>query len=312
MLEDLLGARLDDEGEVLLADLLGLPAAEARNDDEAVLEHLAGQSGTVAHLQFLGVLFQHRAAGHDVFREDVTTEGDHSRVADDVVLENGNVGCSTADVDERNARPLLVGVQDTGGTGDGLERDAGHLQTGPLHAALDVVAGRDLAGDDVEVGFQTAAGHADRVGDALLHVHRVFLGNDVEDLVAGGQDELVHVADQPVDIALADLFLSVVPHQHAAVLEALDVLAGNAYLDDVDLDAGGGFGLLPGFVDGPDGFFDVAHDAAHDAFGGDFGGAENFQTAVAVASRHQGADFRGADIERRDDGSLGGVCHGNE
>ena len=311
VVQDLLGARLDDQGEVLLADLLGLTAPQTGNDDQAVLEHLAGEGGTVVNLEFFGVVLHDGTAGLYVFGEDVTTEGNHGRVADDAVLENGNVRRSTANVNEGDARLLLVFVQHGSGAGDGFQRYAGHFQTGPLHAAVDVVAGRDLAGDDVEVRLQPGAGHTDRVGNSLLIVDGVLLRDHVQDLIAGGQDKLVHVADQPVDVPLGDLVLGVIAHQHAAVLQALDVLAGNTDVDNVKRLATRLLGQFAGLADGADGFLNVGNDAPHDALGFHLAGAEDFQTPVSVALPHEGADFGGADVKSGYDVVSSGISHNN-
>ena len=230
-------------------------------------------------------------------------------MADDTILVDGNVRRATANIDKGDAGLLLIGVQDGGGAGDGFQRDAGHFERGPFDAAIDIIAGHGLAGDDVEIGFQAATGHADRVDDALLHIDRVFLGDHMEDLVSGGEDQFVHIADKPVDIPLADLFTGVVANEHAPVLKAFDVLAGDADVDDIEIYPAGLAGHIASVLNGLDRFFDIIHDAAHDAFGFYFARSQDFELAVLVAFTDQGANFGGTDVERGNDLLLSGISH---
>ncbi len=70
----------------------------------------------------------------------------------------------------------------------------------------------------MEIGLETYPGHADGVNDPLLVVHRVFLGDDVQDFVAWGQNQLEHITDELVNIVLADLQMIVMADQHTAML----------------------------------------------------------------------------------------------
>src|SRR5690606_9417852 len=130
-----------------------------------VLLVLSGQRATEAGLQQFGLVAQDGAAHLDVVGDDIATEGDHRRVADDVVAEDGDVGGASTDVHEHHTGLLFLSAQYGIGAGQGLEDELGDLQIGTVHALVEVAGGGDLAGDDVEVGLETHAAHADGVLD---------------------------------------------------------------------------------------------------------------------------------------------------
>jgi len=94
----------------------------------------------------------------------------------------------------------------------------------------------------------------------------------MKDFVSGRENELVHIANQAINVALADLVLGIIPNKHPAVLQALDVLAGDANVHDVEVFATGLAGQVAGFGDGANGLLDVGDDAAHDSLRFDLSG----------------------------------------
>ena len=92
-----------------------------------------------------------------------------------------------------------------------------------------------MACDDVEVGFQSHARHANGILDALFVVHREFLGNDMQDFLPRLHHQLVHVFYQRLDVRLVDLCLQILPSDEASVLQTFDVLPRDAHIDQSDL-----------------------------------------------------------------------------
>ena len=54
----------------------------------------------------------------------------------------------------------------------------------------------------------------------------------MEDFFSRLHDEFVHVLDEGFDVVLADLCFEVFPGDESAVLQTLDVLAGDADVDE--------------------------------------------------------------------------------
>ena len=64
------------------------------------------------------------------------------------------------------------------------------------------------AGDDVHLGLQAHARHADRVADALLAVDDEFLRQHVQDLLVGGDRHRLGGVDDVLDVAVAHLLVA--------------------------------------------------------------------------------------------------------
>ena len=241
----------------------------------------------------------------DVVADDVAAEGNHRRVADDAVLEDRDVGGAAADVDQRHARFFFFVRQHRGGGSEGLEDQLIHFEVGLLDALVNVLRRRRLASDDVEVGLQTHTGHADGVFDALLVVHGELLWNDVQNLLTWLHHELAHVLDERLDVLLADFRFKVLAGDHAAVLEGLDVLPGDADVHELDLGTHLHLGFLNRLLDRRHRAVDVGHHAAGHPHRLAASEAEQFNFPEFVLAPDEAGDFGGPDVEADDDFTRG-------
>ena len=116
----------------------------------------------------------------------------------------------------------------------------------------------------MEVGFDFIAQHANGVGGQFT-IDVGVLTDDVDDFLARGHIDFKGVVAQVFQFGLGDFGVVVVAHHYASVLQALDVLAGDAHADAVDFDARLVGGLLDGGLDGLDGVENVGDDASPDA-----------------------------------------------
>jgi len=98
-------------------------------------------------------------------------------------------------------------------------------------------------GDDVHLGLEPHAAHADRVLDAVLVVDDELLRDHVDDLAVhrdgdrlGGLDDAFHVGGRDLVVLARD-------RDDAAAVDAADVVAGDAGVDALDLDARHALGL---------------------------------------------------------------------
>ncbi len=135
------------------------------------------------------------------------------------------------------------------------------------------------------------AAHPDRVGDALLRVHRELLREDVDDLVAGWQHELEHVVHEAVNVAVSDFGVIAFAGQDATMLQAFNVLSGDADVYAAELHAGIALADFHRFADGANGFFDVGDHAAQYTRAFDFADSDDFEFAVRIFTPGEAADF---------------------
>jgi len=188
----------------------------------------------------------------------------------------------------------LVGREHRGGAGQGLEHHLGHVQVhalGALDDVLDRVAGR---GHQVAAGLEAHAAHADGLGDAVVAVDDVLLGQHVQHLAVTRQRDGLGLLEHPLHVRLGDL--AVGDGGHTFFVHARDVAARDAGVDRVDLHAGHGLGLLDGLLDGPNGGVDVDHDALLESRARDRPDADDVHSVVRLLGDDD-ADLGGPQIE---------------
>ena len=234
--ENLLQTGLDDMSQVLERDFFRLASADARDGHHFVVAVFAGQGRTEFHLHLFGVMPDDGTACADVLGDDVAAKGNHGGVLDLLVFEDGDIGSAAADVDENHAGVLFLFVEDGLCRGDRLKDHVIHLQTSTLDAFHDVFGRRGLTDNDMEVGFDFVAQHTHGIG-GQLSVDVGVLPDDVYDFLTRSHVDFKCVVAQAFQFGLGDFGLVVVAHQHAAVLQTLDVLTSDADADAVDFHA---------------------------------------------------------------------------
>ncbi len=153
----------------------------------------------------------------------------------------------------------------------------------------------DRAADDVHLDVQPHPGHAERVLDPVLVVDDELLGQHMEHLLVHGDVDGPGAVDGARHVGLAHFL--VLDRRHAAGVEALDMAAGNADIDRVDLHAGHELGLLHGFLDGLDGAVDVHDHAFFQAVGGADADPDDVHLSVVLHLAHDGADLGRPQVE---------------
>ena len=161
---------------------------------------------------------------------------------------------------EQHAELLLVGGQHRVARGELLEDDVLDLQVAALDALGDVLRRADRPRDQVHLGLQPDAGHADRVVDALLVVDQELLGQHVQDPLIGRDRDRLGRLDHALDVLGLDVAFP--DRDDAVAVQALDVGAGDPGEHRADLDAGHALGLADRAADGVDRGVDVDHDPA--------------------------------------------------
>ena len=177
--------------------------------------------------------------------------------------EHREVGRATADVDQAHAELLLVLGQHRETRRQLLEHDIVDLEAAALDALLDVLRRAVGAGDDVHLGLEAHARHADGVADAFLAVDDEFLRQHVQDLLVGGNRHGLGGVDHMLDVAVGDL--AVADGHDAVGVEAAHMAAGDAGEHRVDLAPGHELGFLDRALDRLHRGLDVDHDALLEA-----------------------------------------------
>src|SRR5690606_33076433 len=98
-----------------------------------------------------------------------------------------------------------------------------------LDASAHVTDGSGLSHDNVETRFQTTPVHSDRLVGFILSVNLKFLRQDVDDFLAWQHGQFTNLIDENLDIGSANHFISVCTGDVIGVLDAANVLSGNAH-----------------------------------------------------------------------------------
>ena len=262
-----------------------------------VLADQGRQAAAVLLLDLLRLGHGGPQADGDVVGQVVAAQGEHRGVLDGPVGEDGDVGGAAADVHQADAQFLLVGGEHRLGRGQLLQHDVGHVQAGPVAGFDDVLGAGHGAGDDVHLGLQADAAHAERLADAVLLVDDELLGQDMDDLPVHGDGDGLGGVDDAAHVLLGDL--AVLDGDDALGVDPLDVAAGDPGVDRFDLAAGHQLRLFDGLADRGDRALDVDdHPLAQPArrAGADADDVDPVLGDVA----DDGADLGGADVETDD------------
>ena len=305
--EQLLVARFHDLRERLPRQAPRRAIAHARHFDGLVGIRQLRQGAGVLDLDVLGVL-RRRAHRHgDVVGHLIAGDRNHRGMANRAAAEHRDVGGAAADVDHAHPQVLFILGEHGVARGQLLENDVIDRKTAALHAFDDVLRGAVGAGDDVHLGLEPHAGHADRVADAFLAVDDVFLRQHVQDLLIGGDGDRLGRIDHALDIALHHLL--VLDGDDAVRIEAAHVAAGDAGVDRVNFAARHQFRFLHGALDGLHRGFDVDHHAFLQAARRVAADADDLEGAVGLDFADDGDDLAGADVQAHQKISIRTLSH---
>ena len=293
-----MSARLDDIGEHAGEHRARRTVADAGDFDGGVFfQHRAHGAGMLA-FNFFGFVDRSAEADGKVVGEMVAADGDGGGVARDSSGEGDQFGGAAANVEEAGAEFAFVLGQASFGGSERLEDGVVDADAGTIHGGDNILSGGAGGSDDVHVGFEALADHANRVADIVLRVEKKFLGQNVEDFAifgklhaAGGFDSATNIVTLNVTRASAD-------GDAAAAIDAADVDAGHADKGGFDGHANDGFGFFDGAANRTDREVEIHDLAFAPAFR--FGRAERGEAHAAefVELADQRAGFGAADVER--------------
>src|SRR5690606_10649826 len=109
--EDFLHARLYNLSQYALLNLLGWTSGNTRHHNNLLFLDQRREGQAMLMLEFDGLLLEHTQSDADVVGHLLSGYGNHSRVADGTVVEDGDVGGAAADVDQNDASLFLFVVE---------------------------------------------------------------------------------------------------------------------------------------------------------------------------------------------------------
>ena len=164
-----------------------------------------------------------------------------------------------------------------------------------MAGAHDVLGGSDRTGHDVDLHFQTHAGHAHRIGNAALIVDDVFLRQNVDHLAVQRDGDRLGRIQRTLDVAGRDF--TALDGNDAVAVKPLDVTAGDARIHGSDFTSGHQFGFFKRPLDGLHRLLDIDHDTLPQPGGRTRADTDNIHPAVLRGFAHHRTNLGGANIK---------------
>src|SRR5690606_27094606 len=249
-------------------------------------------------LDLLGVIRRRAQAHRDIVRHLIAGNRNDGRMPDRTAREDRDVRRTAADIDETHAELLLVIRKHRVARCQLLEHDVLDRKPAALHALDDVLRRALRARDDVHLGFEAHARHADRLANAFLAVDEKFLRQDVQDLLVGRNRDRPRGIDHALDVFRSHFLVA--NRDDAVRVEAAHVAAGNARVGGMNLATRHQLRFFDGALYRLHGRFDVDDDPSLQSPRGMRAEADDFDASVARHLTDDRDDFRGAYVEPDD------------
>src|SRR5271154_4655562 len=117
-------------------------------------------------------------ADGEIVGEMIAAHRNRGGVTDYATREGDHFGGAAADIEQAGAELAFVLREAGFGGSERLENGVVHSHAGAIYGGDNILGGGAGGSDDVDVGLEALADHADRVADVILRVERKFLRQD--------------------------------------------------------------------------------------------------------------------------------------
>src|SRR5208282_4779043 len=207
-----------------------------------------------------------------IVREMVAANSNRAGVANDTAAIDDQFRGAATDIEEAAAKIAFIlgeaGLRGSQWLKDSIaDENAGLVGCG--HKILGSGNGRS---DDVNVGFQPLADHADGIADAILGIHDELMRKDMQNFAVGGKRDVASGFNGTAHIVAFNVPGTRPQGDSAAAVHTANVAAGDTNGGGFHRDVGDAFGLLHGAANGTDRGVQIDNEPFAQPFG--FRGAE--------------------------------------
>src|SRR5580658_1819025 len=293
-------ARFDNFGKHARENGARGTVADAGDFDGRVFGEKFAQRAGMQALDFFRFSTGRAQTDGEIVGEMIAAHWNCGGVADYAAGEGDHFGGAAADIEQAGAEFAFILREACFGGSERLKHGIVHAHAGAIYGGDDILSSGAGGGDDVDVGLEALADHADRVADIILRVERKFLRKNVQDFAIFRQLHAAGCFDGASHVVALHIARARAYGDAATAIHAAHMRAGYADQRGFHGDTDESFGFFDGATNGADREIEVDDLTFTPAFG--FGRAEcrEFHAAVVVEFADQGASFGAADVQRYD------------
>src|ERR1700722_6781113 len=254
-------AGLDDIGEHAGENGARRTVADAGDFDGGVFLEQRAEGAAVQSFDFFGFVDRGAQADRQIVGEMVAADRDGGGVARHAARKSDEFGGAAADIEQAGSEFAFVLGQAGFGGGQRLKDGVVDSNAGAIHGGDDILGRGARGGDDVHVGFEALAHHADGVADIVLSVEKKFLGKDVKNFAVFGKLNAAGRFNGATHVIALNVAGTRADGDAAATIDAADVDSRDADQRGFDGHADDGFGFFHRAANGADREVEI-HDLA--------------------------------------------------
>ena len=168
---------------------------------------------------------------------------------DGPITEDGQIRGAASDIEQCHPKFHLIPRENGLGRGNRFQNYFGNIQAGPVTTGYQIVERGHVCSHDMYIGYQPYPGHPQGILDTGMIINHVFLGQDMDDLLVIGYFNGLGRLDHSIDFLLPNLLI--VDGDDPGRVKALDMTAGNADIDGLDVTTGHVRGAVNGLANSP-------------------------------------------------------------
>src|ERR1700722_2253409 len=292
-----MGARLDDIGQHAGENGARRTVANAGDFDGGIVFQQQAIGAGVQAFDFFGFVDRCAQADREIVGEMIAADWNRRGVTGHASGESNKFGGAAADVEQAGSKfAFVLGEAGFGGS-ERLEYGVIDANTGAIHGGDDILRRGAGSRDDMHVGFEALANHADGVADIVLRIQEKFLRQHVQDFAIFGKLHAASSFNGAANVVALNIAGTRADGDAAAAIYAADVNSGDADQRRFDGHTDDGFGFFHRAANGADREIEIHDLTFAPAFG--FGGAQGRETHSAqfIEFAHQRAGLGAPDIE---------------
>src|SRR5215472_1281586 len=243
-------ARLNNICQHVGKDLARRAVANAGDFERAIILQERRGGPAVVALNALGFGNRRAQAHCKIVGEMIAANRNDPDVANNSGAASDDFGGTPANVEQAAAKVSLILRQASFGGRKRFEHRVADENSGFVRRGDEILRRRDRRSDDVNVGYQALANHADGIANVVLHIHDEFVRENVENFAVLGKRNVARGVHGTADVFAFDVARALTQCDSASAVHAAHVMSGDADERFFNGNVSHAFGFFGGAADG--------------------------------------------------------------